>query len=696
MADYKELLRRAINALPENNGAARRAVYEKARSALVAQLRAISPPLPPKDITQHRLQLEDCIRQVEQETSEALLTRSAEEAAAPRPASIVQRPAVSVPQPAPAPPSQPAPEPREQAPSHRVESEVPADDTIEAIIAEAQRGSGGQGAAGDGDGLLPSSQPEPAPVPQSIPKPSGRPEARGGPRPIPTVVARAEPAKMVVPVPAKGTEETSRPSGVAIKPVREPVEVDRAGGRASQPAPLSVEELAPVAVSPALSSVREVEVEQPFGEISDAEGAIDRAIAVLDREARGESTAATDEAEGEQPEVESKPILTPAARKDRRREALENAFRPAQAQEDPELVRVADVAERSGSSALTIFLAVFVVLLLGAGGAGYWAWTEGFLNVQALFGSTPQVANAPATGAAQNPVVATAETETQTAVPELEEPEVTSFNTGPTTQNPQPTVALGTGDEQLVPSADPNAAPTAVTVAPTSPVNAVIPDLPAAGPTGGNKTLEQLPASVPAEPGPAVPGAADPLGMAGTQSLLLEASDDGATGAVPFSGTVEWSKGADETGQPTLVGKANIPARNLSVDVLIRRNTDPILPASHLMEVNFNITQGFTGGSIAGLPGVLLKNEELVQGTPLVGASARVTGNSFLFALSASPDDSAANSSLLTSRKWMDLALIYGTGKRAIITMEKDDQAQQMFGEVFAAWAQTATASQQP
>src|SRR6476469_9461572 len=71
MADYKALLRRAVEALPENNGAARRAVYEKARAALVGQLRAINPPLPARDITTHRLQLEDCIRQVEQEASEA-------------------------------------------------------------------------------------------------------------------------------------------------------------------------------------------------------------------------------------------------------------------------------------------------------------------------------------------------------------------------------------------------------------------------------------------------------------------------------------------------------------------------------------------------------------------------------------------------------------------------------------------------
>src|SRR5690606_11882823 len=85
MADYKELLRRAISALPENNGAARRAVYEKARSALVGQLRAITPPLPARDITQHRLQLEDCIRQVEQEASEAVIMLGRENVLSPRP-----------------------------------------------------------------------------------------------------------------------------------------------------------------------------------------------------------------------------------------------------------------------------------------------------------------------------------------------------------------------------------------------------------------------------------------------------------------------------------------------------------------------------------------------------------------------------------------------------------------------------------
>src|SRR6476469_3571741 len=106
MADYKELIRKAIQALPENNGAARRAVYEKARAALVGQLRGLNPPLAARDITQHRLQLEDCIRQVEQEASEANITLGRDLTPPPPIARTVAPSAVEDAAP---PPAQPAP-----------------------------------------------------------------------------------------------------------------------------------------------------------------------------------------------------------------------------------------------------------------------------------------------------------------------------------------------------------------------------------------------------------------------------------------------------------------------------------------------------------------------------------------------------------------------------------------------------------
>jgi hypothetical protein len=71
MADYYGIIKRAIAALPNAGGEHRRAVYEKARTALVAQLKVFDPPLSASDITQQRLQLEDAIRKTETEFSKA-------------------------------------------------------------------------------------------------------------------------------------------------------------------------------------------------------------------------------------------------------------------------------------------------------------------------------------------------------------------------------------------------------------------------------------------------------------------------------------------------------------------------------------------------------------------------------------------------------------------------------------------------
>jgi hypothetical protein len=69
MTDYHPLITRAVEGLDKNSGEARRALYERARIALVTQLRAIQPPLSESEITRERLGLEDAIRKVEAEAA---------------------------------------------------------------------------------------------------------------------------------------------------------------------------------------------------------------------------------------------------------------------------------------------------------------------------------------------------------------------------------------------------------------------------------------------------------------------------------------------------------------------------------------------------------------------------------------------------------------------------------------------------
>jgi hypothetical protein len=71
MADYYPLIARAISGLDVNApGEQRRALYERARTALIAQLRGVEPPLSESEITRERLALEEAVRKVESEAAQ--------------------------------------------------------------------------------------------------------------------------------------------------------------------------------------------------------------------------------------------------------------------------------------------------------------------------------------------------------------------------------------------------------------------------------------------------------------------------------------------------------------------------------------------------------------------------------------------------------------------------------------------------
>ena len=69
MADYYPLIAKAVAGLDKSTGEARRALYERARTALVTQLRGVVPALSESEITRERLALEEAIRKVEAEAA---------------------------------------------------------------------------------------------------------------------------------------------------------------------------------------------------------------------------------------------------------------------------------------------------------------------------------------------------------------------------------------------------------------------------------------------------------------------------------------------------------------------------------------------------------------------------------------------------------------------------------------------------
>src|SRR5262245_8679057 len=113
MTDYYPLIGRAVAGLEKNTGESRRALYERARTALVAQLRGLDPPLTESEITRERLALEEAIRKVESEAArKARLEVPRVDKVTPSPVAPVRRDEPPVP-----PVQEPEPPPRAEAPA---------------------------------------------------------------------------------------------------------------------------------------------------------------------------------------------------------------------------------------------------------------------------------------------------------------------------------------------------------------------------------------------------------------------------------------------------------------------------------------------------------------------------------------------------------------------------------------------------
>jgi hypothetical protein len=76
MADYYSILARAVGGLDPNTPAARRRLYDRARSALLSEMQNAYPPIPHSDIINAQMALDTAIGQLEAEAALVALEKS--------------------------------------------------------------------------------------------------------------------------------------------------------------------------------------------------------------------------------------------------------------------------------------------------------------------------------------------------------------------------------------------------------------------------------------------------------------------------------------------------------------------------------------------------------------------------------------------------------------------------------------------
>ncbi|MGN6309815.1 MAG: hypothetical protein ACTHNN_09680 [Xanthobacteraceae bacterium] len=188
------------------------------------------------------------------------------------------------------------------------------------------------------------------------------------------------------------------------------------------------------------------------------------------------------------------------------------------------------------------------------------------------------------------------------------------------------------------------------------------------------------------------PGSSDAVAPVAQRVVLYDEDPNDPKGK-QYVGSVVWRTEPVKSndGKPDDIAvraDIDIPERKFKMTMSFRRNTDSSLPASHTAELTFVLPPDFDNGTVANVPGILMKSNEQARGTPLAGLAVKVTDGFFLIGLSNVEADRARNLQLLKERSWFDVPLVYSNQRRAIIAIEKGAPGERAFNAAFMAWGE--------
>lgn len=179
-------------------------------------------------------------------------------------------------------------------------------------------------------------------------------------------------------------------------------------------------------------------------------------------------------------------------------------------------------------------------------------------------------------------------------------------------------------------------------------------------------------------------------GSAIIEKMLFYETSLGLEQQAKYDGSVVWSEETEadaSASRPYIKAEIQVPDRDLSVVVTIKLNGDNTLPVSHLIDINFELPEGFEGGEIEQINEVMFKNTEEDPGDRLAAISAKIGPAFFVVGLeNDDPQIVATNLQLISQRNWIDIPISYTNGRKALITLDKGASGNAIFNKVLAAW----------
>jgi hypothetical protein len=187
------------------------------------------------------------------------------------------------------------------------------------------------------------------------------------------------------------------------------------------------------------------------------------------------------------------------------------------------------------------------------------------------------------------------------------------------------------------------------------------------------------------------------LPVAQRAALLVQGSDQSQPPST-YVGTVVWrreniNRGQDQPLTEAVRADIDLPQAKLKATMLLQKNTDATLPASHTIELRFTPAADSPIASIKQIDVPQMRKEDSPTGDPLAGVPAPITPNYFLIGLTQGDAAVTRNTDLIKSRQWFDIPLLLGDNKIAKITFEKGDAGDRAVNDAFTDWQQQPAAS---
>jgi hypothetical protein len=170
--------------------------------------------------------------------------------------------------------------------------------------------------------------------------------------------------------------------------------------------------------------------------------------------------------------------------------------------------------------------------------------------------------------------------------------------------------------------------------------------------------------------------------------MLVATVADAAKPTISIGNAV-WSIVPAPAGQPAAVGiksDVDIPDLKMHASMILRKNFDASLPASHTIDLRVTFDAGSPIKGIKDIALPLMRRDDPPAADALTGVRVKISDNYFLVGLNRADADVSHNVQEIAERGWFDFPMQLDDDRIAKLTFEKGADGEKIVAQALAAW----------